>query len=78
MKIQRAADANKIPVKTYCDNVSVRYQKLFKSANISHTDFVRTTESRHQKAVQTFWVTIIEVSVNYTLKIRLFSGKIEI
>ncbi len=31
-------------------------QTLFRAANISYTDFIRTTEVRHTTRVEAFWV----------------------
>ena len=31
-------------------------QRLFDAANISYTDYIRTTEQRHIDAVNQFWV----------------------
>lgn len=54
-KIQQAAALNNTPVDVYCNEISGQYQDLFRKFNINHTDFIRTTEDRHAKAVVQFW-----------------------
>ena len=48
---KKAADAGMSP-KQYVDHIVDGVQKLWKLMNISHDDFIRTTEPRHEKAVQ--------------------------
>lgn len=55
-KIQQAAALHKVPVATYCDQISERYREVFQNANILQDDFIRTTEERHKRAVAHFWV----------------------
>ncbi|KAJ6634198.1 Methionine--tRNA ligase, mitochondrial [Pseudolycoriella hygida] len=57
-KIQQAAQKNKTSMQQYCDNVSGEYKKLFHNFNVDYTDFIRTTESRHHKAVEQFWLKL--------------------
>ncbi|XP_041652877.1 methionine--tRNA ligase, mitochondrial [Cheilinus undulatus] len=55
LKIQQAAEAAGKDPLTFCTDVSQRFQHLFSSCSISHTDFIRTTEKRHREAVEHFW-----------------------
>ena len=48
---KKAADAGMSP-KQYVDHIVDGVQRLWKLMNISHDDFIRTTEPRHEKAVQ--------------------------
>ncbi|ESO82122.1 hypothetical protein LOTGIDRAFT_223492 [Lottia gigantea] len=58
LKIQQsAAELNKRPIEL-CNKNSSKFKDLFKLANISHTDFIRTTEDRHRQAVETFWTRL--------------------
>ncbi|KAH8326261.1 hypothetical protein KR067_004547 [Drosophila pandora] len=57
-KIQQAAALHKVPVATYCDQISERYLEVFQNANILQDDFIRTTEERHKRAVAHFWRTL--------------------
>ncbi|KAJ3125797.1 Methionine--tRNA ligase, mitochondrial [Nowakowskiella sp. JEL0407] len=55
LKIQEAsAKAHKNP-KDFCDGVSESFRLLCNAANVSHTDFIRTTEKRHADAVTELW-----------------------
>lgn len=54
-KIQQAAASHNIPVDKYCNDISQSYKRVFHEAGIEHTDFIRTTEERHKKAVGHFW-----------------------
>ncbi|XP_067616726.1 methionine--tRNA ligase, mitochondrial [Eurosta solidaginis] len=56
-KIQQAA-AQTVPVAQYCENISALYRHVFAEAKIANTDFIRTTEERHKKAVAHFWRTL--------------------
>ncbi|KAK6910337.1 methionine-tRNA ligase [Kwoniella mangroviensis CBS 8886] len=60
MKIQQAAKARGIGEQEFCDDVSERFRDLAKLANASNTDFIRTTEKRHQKAVEHFWQKLVD------------------
>ncbi len=51
-KVQQAADANGITPQQQCDQTVVRFQELWKRLEITHDDFIRTTEPRHKKIVQ--------------------------
>ncbi|OCF36953.1 methionine-tRNA ligase [Kwoniella heveanensis BCC8398] len=59
MKIQQAAKAKGIGEQEFCDEVSERFRDLAKLANASITDFIRTTEPRHRKAVEHFWEKLV-------------------
>jgi methionyl-tRNA synthetase len=50
-KIAKAARGQGIEPLQLADRVVARYHDLWKSMNISHDDFVRTTETRHMRAV---------------------------
>ncbi|XP_077165300.1 methionine--tRNA ligase, mitochondrial [Paroedura picta] len=58
LKIQTAAAAAGSLPQHFCDRVSVEFQELFAQAGISYTDFIRTTETRHRRAVEHFWITL--------------------
>lgn len=55
LKVQQAAEAAGKQPLTFCTEVSERFERLFRSCNISHTDYIRTTELRHRQAVEHFW-----------------------
>ena len=55
LKIQKAAQKlNKDP-QIFCDEISKTFVDLAKKLNLSHTDFIRTTEDRHKKTAQEIW-----------------------
>lgn len=55
-KVERAATSANISPIHHCDKVSNTFRRLCSEFNISNTDFLRTTEARHRKAVNEFWV----------------------
>ena len=55
LKIQRASEENKMKPLEFCNKISKTFKNLSKILNLSNTDFIRTTEDRHKKAVQHLW-----------------------
>ncbi len=51
-KIERAAKKQGLQPKELADSVVSQYHSLWKKLNITHNDFIRTTEDRHRKAVE--------------------------
>ena len=51
-KIQRAAEAEGITPLQYVDPIVAGFQHLWERLNISHDDFIRTSEERHHRVVQ--------------------------
>jgi len=51
-KVQRAAEAAGMTPQQQADATVVRFQELWKKLEITHDDFIRTTEPRHQRVVQ--------------------------
>ena len=51
-KVQDAAAAKNVEPQAFVDSIVVRFIELWKRLNISYTDFIRTTESRHRNCVQ--------------------------
>ncbi|RZB39414.1 methionine--tRNA ligase, mitochondrial, partial [Asbolus verrucosus] len=54
-KIQQAAEKNGCTPSDYCSRISAQYEKLAKHFSVDYTDFVRTTDEDHRKAVHKFW-----------------------
>lgn len=50
----KAEEAGKTP-KEYADSVVPSWHEFLKRINVSYTDFIRTTDERHQKAAQLIW-----------------------
>ena len=55
LKIQRAAEKQNMDPKSFCDEISKTFENLTKTLNLSNTDFIRTTETRHKNSVQNLW-----------------------
>lgn len=51
-KVQQAADKAGITPQEQADRTVVRFQELWKKLDITHDDFIRTTEERHKTVVQ--------------------------
>lgn len=52
-KVQQAAVKNGVGPQQHCDDTVVRFQELWEKLEITHDDFIRTTEPRHKQVVQT-------------------------
>jgi len=52
LKIQQAAELRGMAPQDFVDAVAPSFQKAWERLNISHDDFIRTTEPRHRVAVQ--------------------------
>ncbi|MDQ7006972.1 MAG: methionine--tRNA ligase [Acidobacteriota bacterium] len=51
-KVYDAANRLGISPQEQCDRTVVRFQELWKKLDITHDDFIRTTEARHKQVVQ--------------------------
>lgn len=51
-KVQQAAEKRGVEPKTHVDEFVQHFQNIWDKLNISHNDFIRTTESRHTDRVQ--------------------------
>ena len=51
-KIKEAAEAKGMEPRLFADSVVPRFLGLWKKLNISYDDFIRTTEARHEKVVE--------------------------
>jgi methionyl-tRNA synthetase len=54
-KIQLAAQENNETPQQLADRVVLRFQEAWQHLNISHNEFIRTTQKRHIKVVQSFF-----------------------
>ncbi|MBI3252289.1 MAG: methionine--tRNA ligase [Candidatus Omnitrophica bacterium] len=54
-KIDKAAQTAGLAPQEFVDKMSLTFKELWKKLNISHDDFIRTTEPRHMKAVGAVW-----------------------
>jgi methionyl-tRNA synthetase len=53
-KILRTAEAKGMSPKEWTDQILPRWKEVWTALDISYDDFIRTTEERHEKAVQVF------------------------
>ena len=71
LKIQRAAEKKNIDPLKFCDEISQTFRNLSKTLNLSNSDFIRTTETRHKKTVQYLWS---ELEKNDDIYLSKYSG----
>ena len=71
LKIQRSAEKMQIEPLEFCNEISNNFRNLSKILNLSNTDFIRTTESRHKKTVQFLWK---ELEKNDDIYLSKYSG----
>ncbi len=67
-KMYKAAKEKGKPVEEYCSEKSAVFLNLADQWNISNDDFIRTTEERHMKAAQKFWLAAVESGDIYKKK----------
>ena len=60
LKVQRAAEANGISPREQADRTSSRFQEAWALLDISNDDFIRTTEDRHHRSVQSFMQAVYD------------------
>ncbi|HGY5536521.1 MAG TPA: methionine--tRNA ligase [Prochlorococcus sp.] len=58
-KIQRTAEALKVTPQKHCDQITKRYLDLWTRWRITNDRFIRTTSSRHQTLVTTFFERVV-------------------
>jgi methionyl-tRNA synthetase len=59
-KIVRTAEEKGMEPKAYVDGVVERFKALWDELDISHDDFIRTTEERHHKVVKAIFTKLYE------------------
>ncbi|ADI00861.1 methionine--tRNA ligase [Syntrophothermus lipocalidus] len=67
-KIERTARDKGMEPKAYVDRIVDGFKVLWDTLLISHNDFIRTTEERHEKAVQTIFQKVYEKGDIYKAK----------
>ena len=70
LKIQKAAEKNKTSPKEFCDKISKTFRDLTSTLNLSNDDFIRTTENRHIKGVQSIWDELVKSGDIYLSKYK--------
>lgn len=59
-KVAKAAQNADVTPQAFVDEVSQAFRHLAQVLNVTHDDFIRTTEPRHIKAAQAIWQRLIE------------------
>jgi len=52
IKVQESALSAGQPPRKFCDGIAAQFQKAWQSLNIDYSNFIRTTDAHHVKAVQ--------------------------
>ncbi len=71
LKIQRAAEKKDLDPIKFCDEISQTFRDLSKTLNLTNTDFIRTTEERHKRSVQSLWT---QLEKNDDIYLSKYSG----
>jgi methionyl-tRNA synthetase len=65
LKVRRAAEEKGLTPRELADSVVVHYHEAWKMLNISHDDFIRTTDDRHETVVQKIYEKLHETGHLY-------------
>jgi methionyl-tRNA synthetase len=72
IKIYKTALAENKDPQIYVDEYAQKFDDLKKYLNLSYTNFIRTTDSKHKRAAQEFWLKCLEkediYKKNYQIK----------
>lgn len=68
LKIQQAASHGNKEPSQFCNHVSALFKTALNNCEISYTDYIRTTESRHKENVNLFWVNLSKMKTFSILK----------
>jgi len=71
VKIERKAKEEGKTPKEFTNEISEKFKELTKALNISNNDFIRTTEGRHQKVVESVWADLLK---NRDIEERAYKG----
>ncbi|MCP4922821.1 MAG: methionine--tRNA ligase, partial [bacterium] len=59
-KVESSAEKAGLSPQEFTDQVSKKFRDLADALQLSHDDFIRTTEDRHKKGAQDLWTKLIE------------------
>jgi methionyl-tRNA synthetase len=59
LKIERNAEAAGMTPQAFVDQIILNFQDLWKRLHITNDDFIRTTDERHEKTVQTLFSNML-------------------
>lgn len=64
-KVEKSAKAKDMSPQAFVDEVSQTFRQMMQDLQLTHDDFIRTTEPRHQKAAQHLWQKVDEAGYIY-------------
>lgn len=64
-KVQRAAEDAGLEPRRHADLLAAKFREAWKLLDVSHDDFIRTTEQRHVRGAQELWRRIAEAGDIY-------------
>ena len=70
LKVEKAAKESGMTPNNFVDKVSQNFKELLKKIKSTNTDFIRTTESRHNVACKKFWNNLCQKSQVYLSKYK--------
>ena len=70
LKVEKAAEKSGMTPNSFVDKVSKNFRELLKKIDSTNTDFIRTTENRHESACKKFWNTLCENNQVYLSKYK--------
>ena len=70
LKVEKAAEKSGMTPNSFVDKVSQNFKELLKKIDSTNTDFIRTTENRHESACKKFWNTLCENNQVYLSKYK--------
>ena len=59
-KVEKSASKQSLKNDVYVNTIAQNFIKLAQDLNLSNNDFIRTTDYRHKKFVQSFWCKLIK------------------
>lgn len=60
LKMKQTAEKEGVTPSALADRNAARFQEMVRALNVSHDDFIRTTEPRHHKASQAIWTRMAD------------------
>ena len=70
LKVEKAAKKNGMSPNSFVDKVSQNFRDLLKKIDSTNSDFIRTTENRHEIACKKFWNILCENNQVYLSKYK--------
>lgn len=65
LKVQQAAQESKQSIQQHCDINSNKFRNLLECHQLTVTDFIRTTDPKHKRTVQSVWEKLVQSGLIY-------------